>query len=72
MLYSKVYIDSFGYELAQNVVTSADIEKRLEPFYEKLHFKKGQLESLTGIYERRFWDYKHTMHEGAVKAGNTQ
>ncbi|MBT4363396.1 MAG: 3-oxoacyl-ACP synthase III [Desulfobacterales bacterium] len=70
MLYSKVYIDSFGYELAPNVVTSADIEKRLEPFYEKLHFKKGQLESLTGIYERRFWDYKHTMHEGAVKAGN--
>ena len=69
MLYTKVYIDSFGYELAPNVVTSDDIEKRLEPLYEALHFQKGQLEALTGIRERRFWDPGYSMHEGAVKAG---
>ncbi len=69
MLYSKVYIDSFGYELAPNVVTSDDIEKRLEPLYEALHFQKGQLEALTGIKERRFWDTGYSMHEGAIKAG---
>ncbi|MBW1841293.1 MAG: 3-oxoacyl-ACP synthase III, partial [Deltaproteobacteria bacterium] len=69
MLYSKVYIDSFGYELAPNVVTSDDIEKRLEPLYESLHFQKGQLEALTGIRERRFWDPGFNMHEGAVLAG---
>ncbi|OEU65321.1 MAG: 3-oxoacyl-ACP synthase III [Desulfobacterales bacterium PC51MH44] len=69
MLYSKVYIDSFGYELAPNVVTSDDIEKRLEPLYEALHFQKGQLEALTGIRERRFWDQDYPMHEGAIKAG---
>jgi acyl-CoA:acyl-CoA alkyltransferase len=69
MLYSNVYIDAFGYELAPNVVTSDDIEQRLEPLYEALHFQKGQLEALTGIRERRFWDPGFAMYEGAVKAG---
>jgi acyl-CoA:acyl-CoA alkyltransferase len=69
MLFSNVYIESFGYELAPNVVTSDDIEKRLEPVYEALRFQKGQLEALTGIRERRFWDPGFPMHEGAIKAG---
>jgi len=69
MLYSKVYIDAFGYELAPNVVRSDDLEKRLEPLYKALHFQKGQLEALTGIIERRFWDPGYKMYEGAVKAG---
>ena len=56
MKYSKVYIDSFGYELPPNVVTSDDLENRLELLYQALHFKKGQLEAITGIQERRFWD----------------
>ena len=69
MKYSKVYIESFGYELAPNVVSSADIEKRLEPLYEALHFQKGQLEALTGIHERRFWDPGFKMSQGAILAG---
>ena len=68
MIYSKVTIDSFGYELPPNVVTSDDLEKRLEPVYEALHFKKGQLEAITGIRERRFWDPDFNMHTGAIKA----
>ena len=69
MIYSKVYIDAFGYELAPNVVTSEDIETRLEPLYEALHFQKGQLEALTGITERRFWDPGYKMYQGAIEAG---
>lgn len=69
MKYSKVYIDSFGYELPPNVVTSDDLEKRLEPVYDALHFQPGQLEAITGIRERRFWDPGFQMHDGAVKAG---
>ncbi len=69
MKYSKVYIESFGYELAPNVVSSDDIEKRLEPLYEALHFQKGQLEALTGIHERRFWDPGFRMSHGAILAG---
>ncbi len=69
MQYSKVYISSFGYELAPNVVTSDDLEKRIEPLYEALHFQKGQLEAITGIHERRFWDPGYKVSEGAIKAG---
>lgn len=69
MLYSNVYIDAFGYELAPNVVTSDDLEKRLEPLYKTLHIQKGQLEAITGIYERRFWDPGYKMYEGAAAAG---
>lgn len=69
MIYSKVYLDSFGYELPPNVVTSDDLEKRLEPVYAALHFQLGQLEAITGIRERRFWDPGFKMHAGAIKAG---
>jgi 3-oxoacyl-[acyl-carrier-protein] synthase III len=68
MLYSKTYIESFGYELAPNVVTSDDLECRLEPLYNALHLQKGQLEALTGIKERRFWDPGYKMSEGAICA----
>jgi len=69
MIYSKVYLDSFGYELPPHVVTSDDLETRLEPVYEALHFRPGQLEAITGIRERRFWDPDYKMHVGAIKAG---
>ncbi len=67
--YTKVYIDSFGYELAPNVITSDDIEGRLAPLYKALRIKKGQLEAITGIRERRFWDPDFKMSEGAIAAG---
>jgi 3-oxoacyl-[acyl-carrier-protein] synthase III len=69
MKYSHVYLDSFGYELPPNVVTSDDLETRLKPVYEALHFQRGQLEAITGIRERRFWDPGYRMHVGAIKAG---
>jgi 3-oxoacyl-[acyl-carrier-protein] synthase-3 len=65
MKYSNVYIDSFGYELAPVVVSSKDLEKRLEPVYKSMRLNPGQLEALTGIYERRYWPTRHSMHEGA-------
>jgi len=69
MIYTKVNIASLGYELPPHVVTSADIESRLEPLYKTLHFQKGQLASLTGIRERRFWDRGYKMSQGAALAG---
>ncbi len=67
--YSNVHIAGFGYELAPNVVDSQDLEERLAPLYNRLHLKKGQLEAITGIYERRFWDPGMKMWEGAAAAG---
>jgi acyl-CoA:acyl-CoA alkyltransferase len=69
MIYSNVFIEAFGYELPPHVVTSDDLERRLAPLYEALHFQKGQLEALTGIQERRFWDKGYKMFQGAVEAG---
>lgn len=69
MRYSKVSIAGFGYELAPNVITSEDLEERLAPVYERLHLQKGQLEALTGIVERRFWNSDFRLSEGAISAG---
>jgi len=69
MLYTNVFIESIGYELAPNVVTAGDIECRLEPVYKALHFKKGQLEANTGICESRYWNPDFKLSDGAISAG---
>jgi len=69
MRYSKVTIESIGYELAPNVVTAEDLESRLAPLYDQLHLKPGQLEQLTGIEESRYWDPDFRLSEGAIQAG---
>ncbi len=69
MKYSKVFIDAIGYELAPHVITSDEIEQQLKPFYDATGFQSGQLEILTGIKERRYWDIEHTLAQGAAKAG---
>ncbi len=69
MRYVNVCIDALGYELGPNVVSTRDLEKRLAPIYDKLHLKAGQLEALTGIRERRFWDQGVTMADAAILAG---
>ena len=56
MKYSNVYIDSIGYEIAPVVMSSAEMEERLADLYAALHLAPGQLEALTGIIERRWWD----------------
>jgi 3-oxoacyl-[acyl-carrier-protein] synthase-3 len=55
--------------LAPNVVTSSELEKRVEPIYNALRFPLGQLEALTGIRERRWWDQGFKLSDGAAKAG---
>ncbi len=68
MKYSRVYIESVGYELAPIVITSAELENRLKPLYESLHIAPGQLESLTGIHERRWWKPNTPISYGAIAA----
>ncbi len=55
MRYQRVSIESLGYTLPREVVTSADIEHRLAPLYERLRLPEGRLELMTGIRERRFF-----------------
>ena len=50
------------------VVTSQELEHRLKGVYDDLRIPPGQLESLTGIVERRWWDPGYPISEGAVAA----
>jgi len=68
MKYTKVFIDAIGYELGPNVVTSSELEKRILPMLDALHIPPGQLEALTGIRERRWWDAGFALSEGAARA----
>ncbi|PKG39581.1 3-oxoacyl-ACP synthase III [Psychromonas sp. Urea-02u-13] len=68
MKYSRVFINSFAYELAPEVVTSRELESRLAPLYQKLRIPMGQLAALTGIEERRWWPKDHRLSDGAIEA----
>lgn len=68
MKYSKVFINAIGYELPPVVVTTRELEERLQPVYDSLHIPQGQLETLTGIVERRWWDADYPPSQGAVQA----
>ena len=69
MKYSRVFIQSFGYELPPHVVTSEELEERIQPFFQHMGFDPGQLVALTGIKERRYWEKDHTLAEHAAVAG---
>jgi 3-oxoacyl-[acyl-carrier-protein] synthase-3 len=68
MKYSRVYIDAIGYELPPVVVTSQELEVRLRPLYQALRMPEGQLEALTGIVERRWWEPGYPPSQGAIEA----
>jgi 3-oxoacyl-[acyl-carrier-protein] synthase-3 len=69
MRYTRARIEAITYELAPNVVTSVELEQRLAPALKRLGIPIGQLEAMTGIRERRFWNPGQTMADGAAKAG---
>ena len=68
MNYTNVYIDAIAYELAPVVVSSSELEDRLIPVYNALHISRGQLEALTGIAERRWWEEGYELSAGAIAA----
>ncbi len=68
MRYSRVFIDAIGYELPPMVVTTQELEARLRPLYQALRLPEGQLEALTGIVERRWWEPGFPPSRGAAAA----
>lgn len=55
MHFRRVFLESFGYTLPDEIVTTAELEQRLAPLYERLRLPEGRLELMTGIRERRFF-----------------
>lgn len=68
MRYNRVYIESIGYELAPVVVSTADLERRLDPFLKAHGFPPPRLDLLTGISERRWWEPNDRLSRGATVA----
>ena len=56
MRYQHVCIEALGCTLPPCVVTSAELEARLAPVYERLGLPAGRLELMSGIRERRFFE----------------
>ncbi|MDR1385569.1 MAG: 3-oxoacyl-ACP synthase III [Planctomycetaceae bacterium] len=55
MKYQRVFVESFVATFPEEVVTTGDLERRLEPLYSRLKLPEGRLELMTGIKERRLW-----------------
>jgi 3-oxoacyl-[acyl-carrier-protein] synthase III len=68
MQYNRVYVEAIGYELPPVVVTTAELEARLKPLYDAQRLPAGQLELLTGITERRWWEPGYKLSQGASAA----
>ncbi len=69
MNFSRVCLESIGFCLPGDVVTSEDIEERLIPLYERLRLPAGRLALITGIRERRFWPAGMLPSEKSVESG---
>ena len=67
--FEHVRLEGFGYALPENVVSSTEIERELEPIYERFGLHEGRLELMTGIRERRFWDEGTLPSDGSTRAG---
>lgn len=55
MKFAHACIESIATALPEEKWTSAEIEARLQPLYERLRLPAGRLELMTGIKERRMW-----------------
>jgi acyl-CoA:acyl-CoA alkyltransferase len=55
MRYQNVCLESLGYALPAEILTSEEIENRLAPLYERLKLPQGRLELMSGIRQRRLW-----------------
>ena len=54
---------------APEVVTSSSFDDQLEPTLERLGLRRGMLEQVAGINERRWWPEEVTYSEAAAQAG---
>lgn len=69
MRFRHACIESLATVLPEEVWTSAQIEERLRPLYERLKLPAGRLELMTGIKERRMWPIGTRPSDASAKAG---
>ena len=68
--YRNVCVESLGVTIPEEIVTSSEIEHRLQPLYERLRLPEGRLELMTGIRERRIWAKNELPSEMSIRSGD--
>lgn len=69
MRFAHTCIESLAVALPDEVWTSAQIEERLRPLYDRLKLPEGRLELMTGIRERRMWPAGTRASDASAAAG---
>src|SRR5947207_5101065 len=69
MRYQHVCVESLGYAIPDEIITSDDIERRLEPLYRRLKLPEGRLELMSGIRERRLWPRRMRPSDKSIESG---
>jgi 3-oxoacyl-[acyl-carrier-protein] synthase-3 len=69
MRYQHVCLESLGYALPDEIITSDDIERHLEPLYRRLKLPEGRLELMSGIRERRLWTRDTKPSDKSIESG---
>ncbi len=66
--FRNVAIESIGFTLPPEVVTSDEIERRLQDVYQRLRLPAGRLELMSGIAQRRLWPPGTSVGEASVES----
>jgi len=69
MKFEHVCLESIAVALPEEILSSASIEERLRPLYERLKLPFGRLELMTGIRERRHWPVNTLPSDASAAAG---
>lgn len=69
MRFQHTVIESLATALPAEALTSAEIERRLAPLYQRLRLPEGRLELMTGIRERRVWPAGTRPSDASAAAG---
>ena len=69
MRFARTCLESFGYCLPEEVISSQQIEQRLAPLYERLRLPAGRLELMSGIRERRLWPAGMLPGDKSIESG---
>lgn len=69
MRFSRVRINGTAVVVPPIPITSAEIEDRLRPLYERLGLPEGRLELMTGIERRHFWEPGILPSQAGAEAG---
>ncbi|MEM8944188.1 MAG: 3-oxoacyl-ACP synthase III [Planctomycetota bacterium] len=70
MQYRRVCLESLGYTLPSEVITTDALEQNLAPVYERLRLPAGRLELMTGIRERRFFEPGMPPSTASISSGD--